>query len=92
MKIRMIILGMAASLLLPLAGAFARVSTDTTMESLSGSGFYLPGETTDEGAMRRRRGSSDKGSKGSKDCKSKRRGRCHGSRGSRGSKESKSHS
>ncbi len=82
MKIRIIILSMAASLLLPLAGAYARIAPDSAVDQ-SGSGIYLSGQTVDKGVMKRR-GSRDRGSKGSKGSK-----RSKGSKGTKGSKGSK---
>ena len=55
MKIKIIILSMAASLLLPLAWAYARLGPDNAMDVLSGNTDYLPGQAVDEGAMQRGR-------------------------------------
>ncbi|MDH3273557.1 MAG: hypothetical protein OEM99_03340 [Gammaproteobacteria bacterium] len=79
MKIKIIILGMAASLLLPLAGAYARVAPERALDVQStGNGLTLPQRSADDGATGRR-DSKDNGKKGSR-----------GSKGSKGSKGSAS--
>ncbi len=98
MKIKIILLGMVVSLLLPLAGTYARIVPSSMMD-MSGDGTYLTGQTADEQQVRRRwrwrndwrsHWNSDKGShgsKGSKDSKSSKDSK--GSKESRGSKGSK---
>ena len=98
MKIKIIILGMVVSLLLPLAGTYARV-VPASMMDVSGEGTYLTGQTADEQQVRRRwrwrndwrsHWSRDKGSHGSKGSNGSKASR--ESKGSKGSKESKSKS
>ena len=67
-----------ASLLLPLAGSYARVVSVDAVDRPSGNAVYLPGQTADKGVMDRR-GSRDGGSNGS-----------NGSTGSKGSKGTES--
>ncbi len=83
MKIKIIILGMVVSLLLPLAGTYARV-VPASMMDLSGEGTYLTEQTADEQQVRRRwRWRNDWRSHWSRDKGS------HGSKGSDGSKASR---
>ena len=55
MKIKIILLGIMASLLLPLAWSSARLGPADAMDVLSGNTDYLPGQAADEGAMQRRK-------------------------------------
>jgi len=94
MKIKIIILGMVVSLLLPLAGTYARV-VPASMMDLSGEGTYLTEQTADEQQVRRRwrwrnnwrsHWSRDKGSHGSKGSDGSKASRgSNGSTGSNGS-------
>ena len=81
MKIKIIILGMAASLLLPLAGSYARVAPDSAIDLPTGNAVDLPGQAVEAGVTKRHRGKGN-GSKG--------KGRGRGSKGSKGSKGSSS--
>ena len=66
MKITPIIIGMAASLILPLAGATARTVADPGLQS-SGAGVVLGGAAANDVILRRRGGGhGSHGSKGSK--------------------------
>ena len=99
MKIKIIILGMVVSLLLPLAGTYARV-VPAGMMDLAGDGTYLTGQAADEQQVRRRwrwrndwrshwvRDKGSNGSKGSRDSKESRESR--ESKASKGSKASAS--
>ncbi len=68
MKIRIIILGMVASLLLPLAGAFAGDAPAGAVDLPPGSDAQLPGQTADDKAPGRRYLSNGNGN-GDKECK-----------------------
>ena len=93
MKVKIILLGMVVSLLLPLAGTYARVVSAGMMD-LSGDGTYLTGQTADEQQVRRQwrwrndwrsHWARDKGSNGYKGSNGSTASR--GSNGSTGSKD-----
>lgn len=71
MKIKIIILGMAASLLLPLAGSYARVAPDSAIDLPAGNAVDLAGQGVEAGVTRRHRGKGNgsRGSRGSKGSK-----------------------
>lgn len=75
MKVTVMISAMAVSLLLPLAGTYARVAPNSAAD-LRSSGDYQQDRAAEDGAVKRR-GRHDRGSKASDN---------RGSKGSKGSK------